>query len=202
MPDQQHFDAFVDETIMAPDHDPSRGSADTHGAAFDAELERRRAIYGHGAVDISVNVPDLNDEDTIFRTAAGYFVKVKTWHDHDASRLGQEVFRVSGSITGPEGKAVVGPDGRPQVHDQGRHLVVASHAPVDLAEQIFRLRHECVLDTVTAFGHRQAVAQIRGIGVRGHRPPPIDYHGPALADDVPLPIDAPATATEFDGDGH
>jgi hypothetical protein len=111
--------------------------------------------------DVTEQFTDLNAEDRIVRAANGTLIKIKTLHDPESSRFGQLVFRMSGAIVGPDGKAL----SPKHVHEEGHTFMWSSDDPeANMAEG-----HEREIATIvrrTLQAHRRMLEHptIKGIG--------------------------------------
>lgn len=113
-------------------------------------------------VDVTDQLADLNPEDRVYRTADGFFVKVKTLHDEAFSGHGRETFRLSGSICGPDGKALRRPDGSPVVLDMQRMHQHLAHSAQPVEAGLDQARGLCIAETVQAERNAQV---LRGTAV-------------------------------------
>ena len=102
--------------------------------------------------DLITQGVDLNPEDQVYRTESGMVVKVKAFHDEEASAPGNEIYRVTGSECGEDGKAIIR-EGKAAVHNFGRHLVVQSGSTVSLVTALEIERLAAVADTERAAEH-------------------------------------------------
>lgn len=109
--------------------------------------------------------PDWNPEDRVYAHGDDR-VKVKTWHDAKASGHGREVYRFSGSIVGPDGKAIRRDNGEPAVQDRGHSLTVHADSETNLIRDIERERFECVRITVRAEALYRQAGALTGVGLR------------------------------------
>lgn len=114
-------------------------------------------------LNVTDKFSDLNPEDQIYRSEDGYLVKVKVlWADE--SLHGAEVFHVTGSIVGDDGKAKLRDNGKPAVHYLGRKHYLQSDAMADPTVGLERARIECVAETIRAEKHH-AILRGQGVGM-------------------------------------
>jgi len=114
--------------------------------------------------DVTADFSDLAPEDRVYRCpSSGYLVKVKVVVPEPVkidsaaapTSLGHELFELSGSIVGQDGKCLRRNDGSLAVHKlkQTHHLM--SDAAADPVVGVERARIACVVLTVRAERHHQ-----------------------------------------------
>lgn len=108
-----------------------------------------------GPIDVTADFTDLAPEDRVYRDPSGYLVKVKAILSDDTSRHGAEIFELSGSIVGADGKALLRHDGQLAVHSLSRKHHQLAHAMSDPVVGLEVQRLACVTETVTAERHHQ-----------------------------------------------
>lgn len=119
------------------------------------------------AIDVTGDFVDLAPEDRVYRDASGYLVKVKVILSDETSRMGAEVFQVTGAIIGADGKALRREDGKLAVYDRGRTHHQLSHAMSDPVVGLEAARLACVDDTVRAERHHQMIKAAAQSGEAG-----------------------------------
>ena len=108
---------------------------------------------------------DINTEDRVYELG-DHKVKVRTIHDDQASQIGQEVFRFTGSLVGDDGKALQADTGAFQIQADGYQEVFMSHSPADFVSAIERARFVMVERTIQGAQHRAAASALTGIATR------------------------------------
>ena len=105
---------------------------------------------------------DINTEDRVYELG-DHKVKVRTIHDDQASQIGQEVFRFTGSLVGDDGKALQADTGAFQIQADGYQEVFMSHSPVDFVSSIERARFVMVERTILGAKNRTAARALTGV---------------------------------------
>lgn len=122
----------------------------------------------------------------IYRATDGEtLVKVHTLHDGEASAHGREVYRLSGSLVGPDGHALLRDDGGLAVQDLAQTVTIQADTAVDLVTEIERARFACVATTVRAEANYRGAAALTGVAPKASRDgpaPPL----PAILPPYPL----------------
>lgn len=110
-------------------------------------------------VDITDSLPDLAQEDRVFRSASGYVVKVKCVLSRADGWAGGHVAHVnlSGSICGADGKALPRRDGSLSVWDLKQSHVFKADGDDDPAAALQVSRLRCVAATIRAEKARQTL---------------------------------------------
>jgi hypothetical protein len=105
-----------------------------------------------------ITLPDLNQEDRLF-VVDDLIVKVKTLHDDEHSTLGQEIYRLSGSICDAKGKAL------PGCVYNNRHVATlqSSEATTSLIDALMPSTEMVVTETIQAYRNYQS--RTSGVGV-------------------------------------
>lgn len=132
----------------------------------------------HSAVDITDDLrsqghltgEDWNAEDRIYRLGERV-LKVKTFHDLAASRLGHEVLRISVSDADETGKARRRPDGAPAILVQGFPVTIASFSEVDLGAVLEQARQGAVEIADRAARQAEGLARAAGVAATTALPP-------------------------------
>lgn len=169
-------DQEIPEAIPADLSPPARAPEPAPAVPEDVTDAMRAA--GHLSGD------DWNPEDTVW-LHDGVRVKVKTFWDPN-SAVGFDVYRISGSIVGEDGKAMLGANGAPLVFPFGRHLTWQADADGDLAAAILNQRIECVTSTARAFRNTEAGRAIPGVGANPAASRIIPPASPAISSAPPV----------------
>lgn len=116
--------------------------------------------------DITSTLQNLNPEDTVWAVTGALtgHAKIKSRHDQTASSLGRQIIRLTASVCGPDGIALV-IDGKPAILNIEAQLVVQSQADTDLGAELTTLRQGLAVQALRALANQTAIAAVAGVGV-------------------------------------
>lgn len=107
--------------------------------------------------DITHTLADISPEDTVYRTADGWVVKVKTLYEHPGADQGGVHgnilrFHLSGSICGKDGKALRRADGSLAVWTLGQtaHTKAENASAIDPGPDLEFQRWRCAAEAIRA----------------------------------------------------
>lgn len=144
--------------------------------------------------DVTAQLHDLNPEDRVFRRGNSH-VKVKVRRDLAASRLGQEVLRVSGAHADAKGKAKRRAGGVIEIVPLAVTVLAdGSMSPAQLAAAVDSARRTVVEHTLAAATLARGLDALEGVGVI--EAPSVPSISVPAAQPAPLSLPAPDPSPE------
>jgi hypothetical protein len=114
--------------------------------------------------EITTQFEDRNLEDRLYQVE-DLIVKVKTLHDDEHSKTGQEVYRLTGSVCDRTGKAITDSSGRQHVYALGHTCTLQPHATLsDLITALQPSTEIVISETVQAYRNHSSRQSGLGIG--------------------------------------
>lgn len=112
-----------------------------------------------GIDNVTAEFSDLAPEDKVYRTAEGFTVKVKCLYESRSTGSGPLLCHLSGSLVGPDGKALRLPDGDLAVYRLGRGHSHHFHVQEDPRTRLEWSRLQCVRETVNHHLHQNMLRE-------------------------------------------